>query len=114
MIPNHFDERVVLVVHMIFRLFLIICVAWAARDVSRFVAALNAIGPQPTALMVLGTGFLMLVVSKWYGIDTSVAGGVIGAAINMLTGQPKKDDHSTTAVVVPTPTHPAGPDEAKG
>ena len=52
-----------------------------------FITTTNIISTQPFALIVLVIGFWMLICCKTYGIDTTVAGGVIGCGINMLTGQ---------------------------
>lgn len=52
----------------------------------RLVVALNSVGSQPTALVVLWTGCLMYFGSKHFGLDVSVPAGIVGAAINMLTG----------------------------
>jgi len=54
------------------------------------VAAINAIDTQCWAIVVLIIGCTMLAFCKHWAIDTTVAGGVIGVASNMLTGQMKK------------------------
>jgi hypothetical protein len=50
----------------------------------KFVTALNSISSQPLAIIVLCIGCWMLVVSKKLGIDTTISGGIIGIAGNML------------------------------
>lgn len=62
-------------------------------DFPTFIAALNSINSQPFALMVLGIGFWMLVECKKWGIDTTIAGGVIGCGVNMLQAQLKDATH---------------------
>lgn len=66
-----------------------------------FIDTTNSINPQTFALVVLVVGFWMLLDCKTYGIDTTVAGGVIGCGINMLTGQKQtaKPDFPPGAVV---------------
>jgi len=59
------------------------------------IASLNSISSQPFALMVLVIGFWMLVECKKRGIDTTIAGGVIGVASNMLQSQIKDLQHQT-------------------
>jgi hypothetical protein len=54
------------------------------------VSAINALDTQFWAIIVLCIGCAMLIGTKHWGIDTTVAGGVIGVASNMLTGQIKK------------------------
>lgn len=52
-----------------------------------FVDAINSIADKPWALLVMCLGFAMLVSCKKWGIDTTIAGGVIGVASNMLQNQ---------------------------
>ena len=53
------------------------------------ILALNAIANKPWAVLILLIGFAMLVSCKRWGIDTTIAGGVIGVASNMLTSKPE-------------------------
>ena len=53
----------------------------------RLVMAFNALGSQPIAIMVLIIGCTMIIACRVYGVDTTIAGGVIGCAVNMLTSQ---------------------------
>ena len=76
-------------------LFIVMCVflfflKFQGLSFQEFVITLNAVGTQPFALIVLIIGFWMLVVCKTTGIDTTIAGGVIGVASNMLTSQLKE------------------------
>lgn len=57
------------------------------------ILAINSINSQPFALFVLIIGFWMLLECKKYGIDTTIAGGVIGVASNMLQSQIKDAAH---------------------
>lgn len=65
------------------------------------VLAVNELETQFWAIVVLAIGCGMLVETKRTGIDTTVAGGVIGVASNMLTGQIKR---AITAVTRPDGT----------
>lgn len=65
-------------------------------DLPTFIAALNSIGSQTVALIVLVVGCVMLVVCKLYGLDSTIAGGIIGVASNMLTNI-FKESHTTNA-----------------
>ena len=76
-------------------------------DVPQFIAAVNSISSQPFALLVLVIGFWMLVECKKYGIDTTIAGGVIGVASNMLQSQIK--DASGNLIHQPGPAIPLQP-----
>lgn len=89
--------------HVLTHIVVIAWIAWTVRDLPKFIAAFNTIGTQPIALIVLVTGCALLVISKWYGIDTTIAGGVIGAATNMLTGN---GPHKETATGNPTNQNP--------
>ena len=59
---------------------------------NKVVESLNAIANKPWAVLILLIGFGMLVACKKYGIDTTIAGGVIGVASNMLTSKPESPD----------------------
>ena|SRR5271155_4468935 len=65
------------------------------------VTAINTLETQFWAIIVLAIGCAMLIGTKHFGIDTTVAGGVIGVASNMLTGQIKK---AVSAVLHPDGT----------
>lgn len=54
-------------------------------DFQGFIATVNSVGSQPTAITVLFVGCIMLVECKKNGIDPTIAGGIIGVASNMLT-----------------------------
>lgn len=70
---------------------------------TKFVIALNMIGSQPWAAFMLLCGIVTLVYSKKYGLDTTISGGIIGAATNMFTGSLsrslKHEDGSTSQEV---------------
>jgi hypothetical protein len=68
-------------------------------DFPAFVTAVNNISSQPFALLVLVIGFWMLVECKKFGIDTTIAGGVIGVASNMLQAQLKEAAHPPGSIV---------------
>lgn len=70
----------------------------------QFITTTNTIGTQPFALVVLIIGFWMLVCCKTYGIDTTIAGGVIGVASNMLQSQIKDAAHLTPGEIPPGST----------
>lgn len=58
----------------------------------KFVLALNAITTQIWAIIVLCIGCGMIVYTKKYGIDGTIAGGIVGVAANMLTGPGNKQN----------------------
>jgi len=47
--------------------------------------AINSVGSQVIAMFVLVIGCVMIIVCKRNGIDPTIAGGIVGCAINMLT-----------------------------
>lgn len=51
----------------------------------KMVAAINTIGSQVWAFATLILGCVMLVACKHFGIESSIAAGIVGAGINMLT-----------------------------
>lgn len=51
----------------------------------KLVAAINSIGSQVWAFCTMIVGCAMLIVCKHYGIESSIAAGIVGAGINMLT-----------------------------
>lgn len=70
-----------------------------------FVNAINSLANKPWAIIVLCIGCAMLVCCKKWGIDTTIAGGIIGVASNMLMSKPEPPDlppgsssHSTQQV----------------
>jgi hypothetical protein len=71
-------------------------------DFPSFIAAVNNVGSQPFALAVMIIGFWMLVECKKFGIDTTIAGGVIGVASNMLQAQIKDATHPPPGSAVKT------------
>lgn len=74
---------------------------FAGLSYADFIRTTNTIGTQPFALIVLIIGFWMLVCCKVYGIDTTIAGGVIGVASNMLQSQIKDASHLTPSDLPP-------------
>ncbi len=90
-------------------LFLVVCIflfflKFQGLTYQQFITTTNTIGTQPFALIVLVIGFWMLVCCKTYGIDTTIAGGVIGVASNMLQSQIKDAAHLTPAEMPPGST----------
>ena len=53
-------------------------------DLPTFITALNSVGEQPTAIVVIIIGCVMLVMCKEFGMDSTIAGGIIGVGSNML------------------------------
>lgn len=51
----------------------------------KLVAAVNTIGSQVWAFFTLLIGCCMLIACKHFGIESSIAAGIVGAGINMLT-----------------------------
>lgn len=73
-------------------------------DFPTFVTSVNSIGSQPFALIVMVIGFWMLIQSKKAGIDTTIAGAVIGVASNMLQAQIKDATHPPPGATVKSTT----------
>lgn len=78
-----------------------------------FVNAINALANKPWAIIVLSIGCGMLVCCKKWGIDTTIAGGIIGVASNMLMSKPETPDlppggslHTTQQVDTPATSIP--------
>ncbi len=65
---------------------MLVMVMWRAPDtLPNTIAAFNSIGSSPMAIVVLVIGCMMLIECKAYGLDPTIAGGIIGVASNMLT-----------------------------
>lgn len=84
--------------------FFLIFLKMLKLDFPGFVVAVNSVGSQPFALVVMVIGFWMLVQSKKAGIDTTIAGAVIGVASNMLQAQIKDATHPPPGAAVKTST----------
>lgn len=80
-----------LVVPLIHGIEIILVVAWLTYVYRTLtmdkVTTVNAVSPQPWGIAIVMLGFGMLISCKKWGIDTTIAGGVIGAGVNMLTGK---------------------------
>lgn len=95
---------------ILFKIAVLIWLIWVTRDLGRFAHAIIGGGTQFVALLVLVIGCVMVVISKKYGIDTTISGGIIGVGGNMLTGhtqQPAKAGEPFLA----NPSGPAAPAE---
>jgi hypothetical protein len=75
-----------------------------------FINAINALANKPWAIIVLMIGCAMLVFCKKWAIDTTIAGGIIGVASNMLMSKPEPPDlppgsqlHATQSVDTKVP-----------
>jgi hypothetical protein len=86
-------------------LFLLAFLRGSKLDFPSFIVAINSISTQPFALSVLVIGFWMLVECKKFGIDTTIAGGVIGVASNMLQSQLKDATHPPPGAAVRSDLH---------
>lgn len=53
----------------------------------RFISAINAIGSQPWAFLLVLLGVISVVVFHRNGLDVAIAAGIIGAGVNMFTGK---------------------------
>ena len=95
---NELFSHPLFVLIMIF-LFFLVALRRMKLDFPAFVIAVNQINSQPFALLVLIIGFWMLVECKKFNIDTTIAGGVIGVASNMLQSQIKDAAHLPGASV---------------
>ncbi len=91
------------VIIIIAGLFTVIILRLQKTDLQGLVMAANQVSSQPFALIVLTMGFWMLVECKKWSIDTTIAGGVIGVASNMLQSQ-LKDAHGTAILTDPDTT----------
>lgn len=56
-------------------------------DLPTLVKSLNTLGAQPTGITVLTIGCVMLVLCKQYGLDPTIAGGIIGCGTTTLLNQ---------------------------
>jgi len=69
----------------------------------RFVQAVNSLGPQVWAFLILIVGCAAVLSFHKAGIDIGIAAGIIGAAVNMFTGIARAVEHPST------PAEPAQP-----
>lgn len=81
------------VIFFIAAVFMLLVLKFQNIDIHGFILAVNSISSQPFALVVLMLGFWMLIECKKWSIDTTIAGGVIGVASNMLQSQIKDAAH---------------------
>lgn len=88
---------------ILFKIAVLVWVIWLTRDLARFSQAIIGGGTQFVALLVLTIGCVMVVISKKYGIDTTISGGIIGVGGNMLTG------HAQQKAAEAPPANPSGP-----
>jgi hypothetical protein len=93
-----------LAILMVIFIFFMVAIKRLNINFPEFVVAVNSINSQPFALMVLIIGFWMLVECKKFGIDTTIAGGVIGVASNMLQAQIKDATHPGPGTAVKSTT----------
>jgi len=68
-------------------------------DVHGLIGSINSLGDQWTALIVICIGCVMLLLAKQFGIDNTVAGGIVGAGLGILT----KKSVPTSPEEKPTP-----------
>lgn len=78
-----------------FGIFAWVCIR-TKPDLPTFIGAINSVGSSPTAITVMMIGCVMLVMCKQYGLDSTIAGGIIGVASNRLTTQFSKSHTDTT------------------
>ncbi len=71
-----------------------------------FLDALNHLADQWMAIVVIVVGCVMLVMCKQYGLDSTIAGGIIGVGSNMLQNK-LKDAGGQGLRVVPSGPQPA-------
>jgi hypothetical protein len=88
---------------ILFKIGVLVWIIWLTRDLGRFAQAIIGGGTQFVALLVLVIGCVMVVISKKYGIDTTISGGIIGVGGNMLTG------HAQQKLSDSAKTNPSGP-----
>jgi hypothetical protein len=87
------------IVSFIFVLLFASIVLRSKPDLPTFIAAMNSVGAQPTALVTLLIGCVMLILCKSYSLSTDIAAGIIGCGINMLTNQFSKVHTDATGKV---------------
>lgn len=79
-------------------------VARSKPTIQDMIMAVNSVGSQPTAIIVLVIGCIMLIESKQYGLDATVAGTIIGYGGNMLQSQLKDATHPPPGAAVKSST----------
>ena len=62
----------------------------------RFVTAINALGSQAWAFIMVITGVVTIVICHKSGIEIGIGSGVIGAGVNMFTSQASKSTLQTS------------------
>lgn len=60
-------------------------------DLQDLVKAINSFGDQFWALIIICTGCIMLLLSKQYSIESSIATTIVGAGIGILTKKPQTE-----------------------
>ena len=95
---------------------LLVTIVRSKPTIQEVITAANTIGNNPTAILVLVIGCIMLIESKINGLDSTVAGTIIGYGGNMLQSQIKDQLHppgsivkSTSQMQVETPPDPTDP-----
>lgn len=67
----------------------------------RFIAAINAIGSQVWAFLILMTGIGAALLFHRAGLDIGIAAGIIGAGVNMFNSIWKSQPEHPTQPVEP-------------
>ena len=85
---------------------------WRTKgDLPAFIDAINHLGDQWMAIIVISVGCIMLVMCKEFGLDSTIAGGIIGVGSNMLQNRIKDqaNSQSTTEIKTVSSTIPPAP-----
>ena len=100
--------------HNYFHPYVILSIYWSALlgyliitdKFVNFLDGLNHVADQWMAIVVIVVGCVMLVMCKEYGLDSTIAGGIIGVGSNMLQNK-LKDAGGQGLRVVPSGPQPA-------
>lgn len=92
----NWNPLIVPLIHSVETVLLVVWLTYIYRTLTgEKVTTINSISPQAWGIVMMILGFAMLVACKMLGIDTTIAGGVIGAGVNMLTGKHPGTDPTT-------------------
>lgn len=85
-----------------FMIILTVLVYRTKGDLPAFIDAINHLGDQWMAIIVISVGCIMLVMCKEFGLDSTIAGGIIGVGSNMLQNRIKDQANSQSTTEIKT------------